>query len=126
MVLIDSVEHCDDKTIECRTESHRRLDHPLAQGGVLTVWAGIEYAAQAIAIHRGMTGPSSRRRPVGFLGALRDVTRTVERLDDISQALVVHAWKLFASGSGAVYGFAVGADGKGAALLTGRATVSQS
>jgi predicted hotdog family 3-hydroxylacyl-ACP dehydratase len=90
------------------------------------VWAGIEYAAQAVALHRALGDAATRRPRIGFLGALRDVVCAVERLDDVGDVLVVVATRLFADGNGAVYGFAVRAESREAILLSGRATVVQS
>jgi len=126
MVLLDEVQYRDEARIECRATSHRRADHPLAQGGHLPVWAGIEYAAQAVALHRALGDAAPRRPRSGFLGALRDVVCGVERLDDVGDVLVVVATRLFADGNGAVYGFAVRAERREAILLSGRATVVQS
>lgn len=126
MVLLDEVVFRDEARIECRAGSRRLADHPLAHLGRLPVWAGIEYAAQAIALHRALDGEAGRRPRIGLLGGLRDVTCTVERLDDVAGALLVVATRLFADGTGAVYGFAVHAEGREAALLSGRATVVQS
>jgi predicted hotdog family 3-hydroxylacyl-ACP dehydratase len=126
MVLLDEVVFRDDARIECRATSHRRADHPLAHGGHLPVWAGIEYAAQAVALHRALGNAAPRRPRVGFLGALRDVVCAVERLDDAGDVLVIAATKLFADSTGAVYGFAVRAACREATLLSGRATVVQS
>jgi predicted hotdog family 3-hydroxylacyl-ACP dehydratase len=126
MVLLDEVLLRDTDRIECRATTHRRMDHPLAHRGRLPVWAGIEYAAQAIALHRALDNAVPRRPRVGFLGALRDVALLAERLDDVDAPLLISATKLFADDKGAVYGFAVRPEGRDGVLLTGRATVVQS
>lgn len=125
MVLIDAIVLCDGVQIACRAQSHRRAQHPLASAGRLPIWAGIEYAAQAIALHRALVDADGRRPRIGFLGALRDVVLAVDRLDDIPQALIVTASRLIADGTGAVYRFSLGAEGSDTALLAGRATVVQ-
>ena len=52
MCLIDQVMEWTDKDILCRTASHRLKSNPLRTAGSLRSECGIEYGAQAIAIHR--------------------------------------------------------------------------
>ena len=51
MRLIDRVVSYDEQTIVCESDSHRAADHPLAEAGVLSIICGLEYGAQAMAIH---------------------------------------------------------------------------
>jgi predicted hotdog family 3-hydroxylacyl-ACP dehydratase len=125
MVLLDAVTRWDATQIVCRTISHRRVDHPLASDGRLPVWAGIEYAGQAMAIHRALCRIVPTRPAAGFLGGLRDVACAVERLDDIAGELTITATSLFADGAGSIYRFAVCAGRSEVPLISGRATVVQ-
>jgi len=125
MVLLDEVVAHDAKRILCRARSHRHPDHPLRHEGRLPVWAGIEYAAQAMAAHfsldRGVAGPGT----LGLLGGLRDVIAAVERLDDIESTLLVDAERLSHDIAGSIYAFRVTDEADGRELLRGRATVVQ-
>jgi predicted hotdog family 3-hydroxylacyl-ACP dehydratase len=59
MCLLDEVLFFDDHSIICSASSHRAIDNPLREPGGLHVVAGIEYAAQAAAVHgslRSSTG----------------------------------------------------------------------
>ena len=56
MRLIDRVVSYDEQTIVCESDSHRAADHPLAEAGVLSIVCGLEYGAQAMAIHGALLG----------------------------------------------------------------------
>ena len=90
----------DEDCIVCRAVSHRDAAHPLRDDGVLPAICGIEYAAQAMAVHGALMdtaagkGSTEARGRRGMLAAARDVTLNVERLDDIADDLIVSARKL--------------------------------
>ncbi len=118
MCLLDSVVHWDSTTILCLATSQCDLDHPLAESGQLDCLCGIEYAAQAMAIHGGLT--SGRRPEAGYLASVRDVVWHADRLD-LASELAVSATLLHAGAAGAVYDFALRRDG--VTVLKGRAAV---
>jgi predicted hotdog family 3-hydroxylacyl-ACP dehydratase len=122
MLLLDEVVDWDSESIACSTTSHQREDNPLRHRGLLPALAGIEYAAQAMAVHGALAagGPDAPGRP-GLLAAVRDVTLHVARLDDAASPMIVGARRLTPSGGRAIYSFTVEAAGR--ALLAGRATV---
>jgi predicted hotdog family 3-hydroxylacyl-ACP dehydratase len=125
MVLLDEVVAHDERTIVCRAHSHRNAGNPLARGGVLPAWAGIEYAAQAMAAHFSLTSGSAGDMTMGLLGALRDVVCSVERLDDVASPLRIGAERLSHDTAGSIYAFRITAEDDGRTLLQGRATVVQ-
>ena len=51
MNLLDAVLACSPQAITCRARGHGRADHPLRLDGLLPAPVGIEYAAQAMALH---------------------------------------------------------------------------
>ena len=51
MCLLDCVETWDEERIHCRASSHRAMDNPLRVCERLGTACGIEYAAQAMAVH---------------------------------------------------------------------------
>ena len=121
MVLLDRVIDWDPASILCWTESHLRLDNPLRRDDMLPAVAGIEIAAQAMAIHGRLTSGGTQRK--GVLGSLRDVRLNVDRLDTCGTALLVYADLHGGNGRGRVYSFSVHtADGVGL-QLEGRASV---
>jgi predicted hotdog family 3-hydroxylacyl-ACP dehydratase len=122
MCLLDGVESWDATHIRCRAASHRAPDNPLRAGGRLGAAAGIEYAAQAMALHGALLAPPEGEAPrAGFLASVRGVELLVDRLDDVAEDLVVEAERLSGEGNSVLYAFSVSADGR--VLLRGRAAV---
>jgi predicted hotdog family 3-hydroxylacyl-ACP dehydratase len=121
MCLLDEVMEWDAQHIRCRSGTHRQPDHPLRSQGRLGVACGIEYAAQAMAVHGALAG--KRRSDAGFLASLRDVRLHVLRLDDIESDLICDALLVAGDQGSALYEFAIGSEAERQRLLSGRATV---
>jgi len=121
MCLLDGVQRWDADQIVCTATGHREPAHPLRDGAVLPAWCGIEYAAQAIAVHRGLLAGEAGGRRIGVIGALRNVIMSVDRLDDIAEDLAITGSKVFERGDSVMYDFVVAAGER--ALLTGRISV---
>ena len=120
MCLLDRVEHWDRDSVRCRAASHRAADNPLRAHGRLGAACGIEYAAQAMAVHGALLAGTDAPRQ-GMLASVRGVTLHTGRLDDIPGDLLVEAACLSSDGNNVIYGFSV-RDGE-RILLEGRATV---
>jgi predicted hotdog family 3-hydroxylacyl-ACP dehydratase len=122
MCLLDHVASWDEQQIRCRAVSHRDAANPLREQGRLGAVCGIEYAAQAMAVHGALLAPpyESRAR-VGYLVSVRGVRVQVGRLDDIAADLDITATCLMRSENNLLYEFTVVAAGK--TLLDGRAAV---
>ena len=125
MVLLDEVVSHDERRIRCRASSHRDPANPLVHDGTLPVWAGIEYAAQAMAAHFCLSSDVRGEMTIGLLGGLRDVVCAASRLDDVDSLLIVEAERLSQDAAGSIYNFRVSAEDDGRPLLHGRATVVQ-
>jgi predicted hotdog family 3-hydroxylacyl-ACP dehydratase len=122
MCLLKSVQAWDQEKIKCRADSHRALDNPLRAHGQLGIACGIEYAAQAMAVHGALLAPANSTKPkMGYLVSVRGVTMNVTRFDDVSADLEITATCLMASESNMLYQFMVCANDK--VLLEGRAAV---
>jgi len=121
MCLLDAVIDWTETSIRCRASSHRDPDNPLRRGDSLGVLCGIEYAAQAMAVHGGLSAPSGARSPGGYLASVRDVVGQVDRLDLVDADLEVVAERVLGDTRRAVYEFELRAAGR--PLLTGRAAV---
>ena len=122
MCLLKNVQTWNQEKIECRADSHRALDNPLRAHGQLGIACGIEYAAQAMAVHGALLAPANSPRPkVGYLVSVRGVTMAVTRLDDVNTDLVITASCMMANESNMLYQFTVCANDK--VLLEGRAAV---
>ena len=122
MCLLDGVESWDEENIQCRATSHRAEDNPLRAHGQLGAACGIEYAAQAMAVHGALLAPADSAAPrAGFLVSVRGVQVAVARLDDIPQDLAVQASRIMSNENNILYQFSVSAAGR--LLLEGRAAV---
>src|SRR5712691_8494272 len=106
MCLLDEVLEWDAVRIRCRSATHRAASNPLRAHGRLGAACGIEYAAQAMAIHGALIASDTKAadgtvmpsisgtnspRVVGYLATVRNVTLHVARLDDIETDLVATA-----------------------------------
>jgi predicted hotdog family 3-hydroxylacyl-ACP dehydratase len=122
MCLLDAVEAWDDVRIRCTGTSHRDPHNPLRSRGRLAAICGIEYAAQAMAMHGGLFGAASGSRPrVGFLTSVRSVEAHVDRLDTIEETLTVEAERVSGDDNHILYRFTLSCGER--VLLTGRAAV---
>jgi len=105
MCLLDGVESWDAEHIRCTSHSHHRADNPLRADGRLSALNGIEYAAQAMAVHGALLAGADAAPSAGFLGSARGVECLVERLDDIPGALTIRAERLSADERTLLYAF---------------------
>jgi predicted hotdog family 3-hydroxylacyl-ACP dehydratase len=136
MCLLDAVIEWDSQHIRCRSATHRLPDHPLRSQGRLGAACGIEYAAQAMAVHGALAGGTSAhsvpsggesrdapgaRPEAGFLASVRAVRLHVLWLDDIEADLICDATRIAGDAVTALYEFALWSEAH--RLLSGRATV---
>ncbi|NMG35886.1 3-hydroxylacyl-ACP dehydratase [Azoarcus sp. TTM-91] len=123
MCLLDAVESWSPERIRCRAVSHCDPANPLRAGGRLGALTGIEYAAQAMAVHGALRagGEACASSRPGMLGSARAVECLVSRLDDIADDLQVEAECLSADDRALLYAFTLSAGGR--PLLRGRASV---
>jgi predicted hotdog family 3-hydroxylacyl-ACP dehydratase len=121
MCLLSAVERYDERTIVCRATSHASESNPLRMGGRLPALAGIEYGAQALALHCALLNGDAGGSRRGVLAGARDVTLSVDRLDDVPGPLTVRAERLVADPPRLLYGFVI-EDG-GRELVRGRVAV---
>lgn len=121
MCLLDAVLDWSPETIRCRATSHRDADNPLRADGRLGAACGIEYAAQAMAVHGALIAGHAVRPRQGYLASVRSVELFVTRLDDIADDLDLVAERLSGDDNNVLYQFTVSAAGRD--LLRGRAAV---
>jgi predicted hotdog family 3-hydroxylacyl-ACP dehydratase len=133
MCLLDEVLHWDARQIRCRSATHRTRDNPLRAYGRLGAVCGIEYAAQAMAVHGALVGASaplassmseirdSLGAAVGYLASVRSVTLHVGRLDDIEGDLIANAERLAGDARTVLYEFSVTSAQR--LVLEGRASI---
>jgi predicted hotdog family 3-hydroxylacyl-ACP dehydratase len=105
MVLLERVTAWDRSEITCLTSLHRDRGNPLRRGGRLSCLCGVEFAAQAMALHGALVAGGSSRP--GVLASLKNVRCHVERLDDIGGDLRVCAGTLFSQRDSFIYEFSL-------------------
>jgi predicted hotdog family 3-hydroxylacyl-ACP dehydratase len=134
MCLLDEVLAWDAARIRCRSATHRAADNPLRAHGRLGAACGIEYAAQAMAVHGALMAASaplertvasnvraSIGATVGYLASVRNVALQVARLDDLETDLIAAAERITGDGHTVLYEFSLwNAD---TLLLSGRASI---
>ena len=133
MCLLDEVIAWSDARVSCRSGTHREADNPLRAYGKLGIACGIEYAAQAMAVHGALIAgaaqsaaqsaaqPAAGSPAAGFLAAVRDVRFHALRLDDVQGDLICDAVRMAGDATTALYEFELRSEA--APLLSGRATV---
>jgi predicted hotdog family 3-hydroxylacyl-ACP dehydratase len=133
MCLLDEVLLWDAHQIRCRSASHRTGDNPLRAHGRLGAVCGIEYAAQAMAVHGALVGASaplassmtelreSLGDTVGYLASVRNVTLHVVRIDDLSGDLIACAERVAGDARTVLYQFRVTTGQQ--LVLEGRASI---
>ena len=130
MCLLDEVLAWDAHHVRCSTGTHRAPDNPLRSHDRLGIASGIEYAAQAMALHGALQGAPTcaalgantrAASQVGLLASVRDVRLHVLRLDDIEADLLCEVTHLAGDDFTALYEFSL--RDKDKALLVGRASV---
>ena len=122
MCLLDTVERWDGTSILCTTTSHRDAANPLRRDNQLEAVCGLEYAAQAMAVHVGLLEQGEERRlAVGYLGAVKNLMLRASRLDVVKGDLTVQATRLVGEGGCFIYTFRVSAERQ--ELLDGRASI---
>lgn len=105
MCLLESVEEWDAGRIRCVGRGHRSANNPLRAGDRLLAVSGVEYAAQAMAVHGGLSGRTGRKPRAGYLASLRDIECRRARLDDLEGDLVVEAERIAGDGTQVIYRF---------------------
>jgi predicted hotdog family 3-hydroxylacyl-ACP dehydratase len=121
MCLLDQVVEWDAERIRCTATSHLDGHNPLRAHGRLAAVCGVEYAAQAMAVHGALLSAAGERPRAGFLASVRDVEAHVARLDTLDGPMSVEAERLSGNGNNILYRFALRCGER--LLLTGRAAV---
>jgi len=107
MCLLDGVLAWDAGSIRCLSRTHRDRHNPLRVDERLPALCGVEYAAQAMAIHGVLAGNVGKRPRLGYLASLREVHCSRSRLDDLEGDLIVEAERLMGEESRVIYSFDV-------------------
>ncbi|MDO4794998.1 MAG: hydroxymyristoyl-ACP dehydratase [Brachymonas sp.] len=107
MCLLDAVLRYDDAGIACTARSHLLADNPLRHNGVLGAALGVEYAAQAMALHCALLAGNAPRARSGYLTSVRSLELHANTLDETGQPLLVEASRLALNDGTAMYQFTI-------------------
>lgn len=107
MCLLHAVSHWDSAEICCTAQSHVASDNPLRNAHGLPISAGIEYAAQAMAVHGALLAPVDQLPEVGYLASVRNVQWWAPRLDDVGADLSIEATRISGNEFSLLYDFAI-------------------
>ena len=121
MRMIAGVASWSEDAIECVAHSHRDSGNPMRIDGELPAACGLEYGAQAMAIHGALVAGREAKPRVGLLVAAHELVWRVARLDTIAGALTVRARRLLGSAQQVAYEFEVLSSAR--SLVSGRASV---
>jgi predicted hotdog family 3-hydroxylacyl-ACP dehydratase len=121
MCLLERVIDWNDQSIRCETSSHVDVNNPLRRHGHVSSICGIEYAAQAMALHAALCSDAKATARHGYLASARDTRCVTAYLDEHDSPLAVSAELEFADGPRVIYSFSI--ESNGATLVTGRAAV---
>ncbi len=126
MCLLDEVLSWNASRVQCRSSTHRDPRNPLRAYGRLAAVCGIEYAAQAMAVHGALIASRITSAPIttsvaGYLASVRNVTLHADQLDDIDADLIATAELVNGDERTVLYDFSVAGDER--ILLAGRATI---
>jgi predicted hotdog family 3-hydroxylacyl-ACP dehydratase len=122
MILLNKVLKWDDNHISCLADSHRGGNNPLRNENILSSVCGVEYAAQAMAVHGALSRRDSMPEKYhGYLVSIKDLQLSVARLDDIETDLTINAEMLMRDNEFLIYQFSILSESR--ILLSGRATI---
>jgi predicted hotdog family 3-hydroxylacyl-ACP dehydratase len=105
LCLLDRVTHWDAQRIECLATSHHAPDNPLRRQGRLGAVIGIEYAAQAMAVHSALLAEHDAPPQKGLITRVQHVHLAAERLDTCPAALTITAERLMGDARMVLYHF---------------------
>ena len=106
MILIDRVVEWDDSRIRCAAISHLAADNPLRGADGLDVFAGVEYAAQAAALHGALLSKAAAPRR-GVLASVKNVSAATKWLNEATGELLIEATLLHGDPAGGVFSFSL-------------------
>ena len=107
MCLLDRLVAWDGESISCHASSHRDTDNPLRHGGRLHAVSGVEYAAQAMALHGSLLAAHDAPPAIGYLASVRDLKLDLEDLGAVTEDLHITARRLSGDAGGFIYEFEI-------------------
>ncbi|MBU2885728.1 hypothetical protein KO507_08135 [Gilvimarinus agarilyticus] len=122
MVLLDSIIEHSETHILCQSNSHLAPDNPLRTGDTLSVYAGIEYAAQAMAVHTRLSGQNTADAAPrkGVIAVASKLQAAVKTLDAIHYPLDIRTDIIAQTADSTLCSFTL--EAKGTVILQGQLT----
>ena len=121
MCLLENVLEWNEQRIVCDALSHTDPLNPLRAADRLGAATGVEYAAQAMAVHGALLAKSDAVPTQGYLTSVRGLSLHVDRLDDLAGPLRVTAERLSGDARLILYQFHIHHGER--CLIEGRASV---
>ena len=124
MCLLERVQEWSAEGIRCEAVSHLAPDNPLRAHGRLGIACGIEYAAQAMAVHGALLAQQAGHAgavPRGYLAGVRGVRLHAADFNEVQGPITVRAERVMGDSVTIIYDFQVEAGER--PLIGGRATV---
>ncbi len=105
MSLLDSVEKFDENQIICLSSTHKQKNNPLRESSRLGCVNGIEYGAQAIAVHGGLMAQENNYElpRSGFLVQVKELEFTDCDLSALPGDLTIQAQPILFDQSSMIY-----------------------
>lgn len=121
MCLLDAALRWDDTGLACSSDSHRDPANPLRAHGRLGAASALEYAGQAVALHASLARSDASNSAGGAIAAVRELTLSVARLDDLPDSLSIVVRRLAGDSHTLLYDFDVTCGAS--AIARGRMTI---
>lgn len=121
MCLLDEVTRWDAECLTALSRTHRNTEHPLRVNGRIPTLSAIEYAAQAMAVHGGLSGAIAGRPRAGYLVSLRNVVCATPYLEDTEGDLMIEVRRIMGDAALVRYGFSLVLAAR--EIVSGQATV---
>lgn len=127
MSLLHEVVNSDQKSLLATAISHLDADNPLRLKGKIAMINGIEYAAQAMAIHGSLLSEWSKPAELptspqtGYIATVRNIDIKVPFVPETDSPLNVEVEQLMSDGNGFTYQFHISCEQQ--SLISGKITV---
>ena len=122
MCLLNEVIEADSDSLTALASSHLDDDNPLRLEGRIATVNGIEYAAQAMAIHGSLLSSASLETPqAGYIATVRNIEMRTEFIPETGASLLIKVQQLMSNNNGFTYQFHIHCEQQ--ELISGKITV---
>ncbi|MDX2507533.1 MAG: hydroxymyristoyl-ACP dehydratase [Gammaproteobacteria bacterium] len=117
MSLLHKVIRSDQNSLTAQAISHMESDNPLRIEGKIAMVNGIEYAAQAMAVHGSLLSETR----AGYLATVRNIDIKVPYFPETGSPLIIAVQLLMSNDNGFTYQFHLSCEQQ--SLISGKITV---